>query len=52
MKRSAMPSFSGIGGLFGVIIMLLFTPVLAKFALVGPAEQFLVCVLGLAVVGS
>jgi len=44
---------SGIGGLFGVIIMLLFTPILAKFALkFGPAEQFLVCVLGLAVVGS
>ena len=44
---------SGFGGLFGVIIMLLFTPVLAKFALkFGPAEQFLVCVMGLAVVGS
>lgn len=44
---------SGIGGIFGVLIMLLFTPVLAKAALqFGPAEMFLVSLMGLAVVGS
>lgn len=44
---------SSFGALFGVIVMLLFTPVLAKFALrFGPPEQFLVCVMGLSVVGS
>lgn len=44
---------SGIGGLFGVLVMLFFTPVLAKVALkFGPPELFLVCMAGLAVVGS
>lgn len=44
---------SGFGGLFGVIIMGLFTPILSKMALkFGPPELFLVCMAGLAVVGS
>ncbi len=44
---------SSLGGMFGVIVMLLFTPMLARLALkFGPPEQFLVSVLGLAVVGS
>ncbi len=44
---------SGFGGLFGVIVMLFFTPVLARVALkFGPPELFLVSIMGLAVVGS
>lgn len=44
---------SGLGGIFGVVIMLFFTPLLAKMALkFGPPELFLVCIAGLAVVGS
>lgn len=44
---------SGFGGVFGVVVMLFFTPILAKAALkFGPPELFLVSVLGLAVVGS
>lgn len=44
---------SGFGGLFGAIVMLCFTPILAKMALkFGPPELFLVSVMGLAVVGS
>lgn len=44
---------SAFGGFFGVIIMLLFTPFLAKMALkFGPPELFLVSLMGLAVVGS
>lgn len=44
---------SGIGGMFGTLVMLFFTPVLAKMALkFGPPELFLVCLAGLAVVGS
>ncbi len=44
---------SCLGGLFGVVVMGLFTPVLSKMALkFGPPELFLVCMAGLAVVGS
>jgi putative tricarboxylic transport membrane protein len=44
---------STIGGLFGCLIMIFFTPVLADVALkFGPPEMFLVCTAGLAVVGS
>jgi len=44
---------SSFGGLFGVIAMMLFTPALSRMALrFGPAELFLVCLAGLAVVGS
>lgn len=44
---------SAIGGLFGILIMILFTPLLAKMALkFGPPELFLVCLAGLTVVGS
>lgn len=44
---------SGFGGIFGVVVMLLFTPILAKVALkFGPPELFLVSIMGLAVVGS
>jgi len=44
---------SAVGGIFGVIIMIFFTPILAKVALkFGPPELFLVCMAGLAVVGS
>lgn len=44
---------SGLGGLFGIIVMGLFTPVLSKMALkFGPPELFLVCMAGLTVVGS
>ncbi|MCI8510735.1 MAG: hypothetical protein HFE83_01900 [Lachnospiraceae bacterium] len=44
---------SGFGGLFGVIVMGLFTPILSKMALkFGPPELFLVCMAGLTVVGS
>lgn len=50
-------SFSAIsstfGGLFGVVIMMFFTPALSKMALkFGPPELFLVCMAGLTVVGS
>ena len=42
-----------LGGLFGVVIMGVFTPALSKLALkFGPPELFLVCMAGLAVVGS
>ncbi|MEG0338350.1 MAG: tripartite tricarboxylate transporter permease [Oscillospiraceae bacterium] len=44
---------SAIGGIFGVLIMIFFTPILADAALkFGPPELFLVCMAGLAVVGS
>jgi len=44
---------SGFGGIFGSVIMLMFTPILASAALkFGPPELFLVSLLGLAVVGS
>lgn len=44
---------SGLGGFFGIFVMMLFTPILAKIALkFGPPELFLVCLSGLAVVGS
>ena len=44
---------SGFGGIFGAVIMLMFTPILASVALkFGPPELFLVSLLGLAVVGS
>lgn len=44
---------SAIGGIFGAIVMLCFTPILAKMALkFGPPELFLVSIMGLAVVGS
>lgn len=44
---------SGFGGVFGVVIMMLFTPFLSQAALkFGPPELFLVCLGGLAVVGS
>lgn len=42
-----------LGGLFGVVIMGVFTPALSKLALkFGPPELFLVCMAGLVVVGS
>lgn len=42
-----------IGGLTGVIIMIIFTPYLANFALkFGSPEMFLIAIAGLAVVGS
>ena len=44
---------SGVGGLAGCLVLLLFTPMLASFALkFGPPEMFLVCLGGLAIVGS
>lgn len=44
---------SGYGGIFGIVVMMLFTPLLSQMALkFGPPELFLVCVAGLAVVGS
>jgi len=44
---------SWFGGVFGVVAMILFTPALSKMALkFGPPELFLVCIAGLAVVGS
>ena len=44
---------SGIGGIFGCIVLLFFTPYLAGMALkFGPPEMFLVCVGGLAIIGS
>jgi putative tricarboxylic transport membrane protein len=44
---------STIGGLCGVLVMIFCTPILAGLALeFGDAELFLVCVAGLAVVGS
>ena len=44
---------SGIGGFWGCIILIFFTPVLASFALkFGPPEMFLVCLGGLSIVGS
>lgn len=44
---------SGFGGLFGIIVMIFFTPLLSKMALkFGPPELFLVCIAGLTVVGS
>lgn len=44
---------SAFGGMFGVIVMILFTPILAGVALkFGPPELFLVCMAGLVVVGS
>lgn len=42
-----------IGGLTGIIIMIIFTPYLASFALkFGSPEMFLIAIAGLAVVGS
>jgi putative tricarboxylic transport membrane protein len=44
---------SSIGGLVGVLVMIFFTPVLADAALkFGPPEMLLICITGLAVVGS
>lgn len=44
---------SALGGIFGVVVMMFFTPALSKMALkFGPPELFLVCLAGLAVVGS
>lgn len=44
---------SGAGGMFGCIVLLFFTPILASLALkFGPPEMFLVCLGGLAIVGS
>jgi len=44
---------SCFGGVIGVIIMIFFTPVLARFALrFGPAEMFIVAIAGLVIVGS
>lgn len=44
---------STFGGIFGIVIMIFFTPFLSKMALkFGPPELFLVCVAGLTVVGS
>lgn len=44
---------SFIGGFIGVVVMVLFTPVLAEFALkFGPAELFWIALLGVTVIGS
>lgn len=44
---------SVIGGAIGVLMLIFFTPILAKFALeFGPAEMFLIAVAGLAIVGT
>lgn len=44
---------SGIGGIFGCLVLLFFTPYLAGMALkFGPPEMFLVCFGGLAIIGS
>lgn len=44
---------SGIGGFAGCVILIFFTPALASLALkFGPPEMFLVCLGGLAIVGS
>lgn len=44
---------SAFGGIFGVVVMMFFTPALSRMALkFGPPELFLVCLAGLAVVGS
>jgi len=45
--------YSTLGGLFGVIVCIIFAPLLAKFALAfGPAEYFAFIFFGLSVVGS
>ena len=42
-----------VGGFVGVLVLILFTPLLARFALqFGPAEMFLVAVAGLVVTGT
>ena len=44
---------SGIGGLVGVLVLILFTPMLVNFALqFGPAELFWTAILGVTVIGS
>ena len=44
---------STLGGLFGAIILLFFTPTLSKWALkIGYSEMFLIALVGLTVVGS
>jgi putative tricarboxylic transport membrane protein len=44
---------SGIGGILGVLVLILFTPPLAAFALrFGPSELFWVAILGVTVIGS
>lgn len=44
---------SVFGGIVGVLTLIFFTPLLAEFALkFGPPEMLLICVAGLAVVGS
>ncbi|GAB3677756.1 tripartite tricarboxylate transporter permease [Salinisphaera aquimarina] len=44
---------SGIGGIFGVLLLMFFTPMLAEFALrFGPSELFWMAVLGITVIGS
>lgn len=44
---------SSIGGLAGVLALLFFTPILAKFALkFGPPEMFMLTLAGLTIVGS
>ena len=44
---------SGLGGIFGALVLLFFTPILSKWALMfGYSEMFLVSAAGLTVVGS
>ncbi|MFZ5641533.1 MAG: tripartite tricarboxylate transporter permease [Bacillota bacterium] len=44
---------SSIGGIFGVIVLLLFTPMLAKLSLkFGPPEMFWLAIMGIAIVSS
>jgi len=44
---------SVIGGVFGVLVLIFFTPILANFALrFGPSELFWTAVLGVTVIGS
>ncbi|WP_136661258.1 tripartite tricarboxylate transporter permease [Nitratireductor sp. XY-223] len=44
---------SGIGGVFGVLLLIFLTPVLAKWALVfGPSHLFWLAILGVTVIGS
>jgi putative tricarboxylic transport membrane protein len=44
---------SGIGGIFGIILLLLFAPPLAAFSLkFGPAESFWVAIFGITIIAS
>lgn len=44
---------SGIGGVFGVLVLVFFTPVLSDFALgFGPSEMFWIAILGITIIGS